>query len=61
MCLVFLIISVIFVPFKLFLILLCSLFFCLVLGTTYAEVKVQSLDTNAADSYTLPGEFLAVC
>ncbi|XP_049677438.1 C-type lectin domain family 5 member A-like isoform X2 [Accipiter gentilis] len=23
-------------------------------GTTYAEVKVQSLDTNAADSYTLP-------
>ncbi|XP_049677437.1 C-type lectin domain family 5 member A-like isoform X1 [Accipiter gentilis] len=25
-------------------------------GTTYAEVKVQSLDTNAADSYTLPGK-----
>lgn len=58
MCLAFLIISVIFVPFKLFLIFLC--YFCLVLGSIYAEVKVQSLDRNAAASYTSSGEFLAV-
>lgn len=58
MCVAFLITSVIFVPFKLFPGFLC--YFCLVLDSTYAEVKVQSLDRSAAVSYTSSGEFLVV-